>query len=289
MTVPDFPDEKAPDAHATAISLTGAPPLVLKRVLDVQVGTSIPAGGTLTRPASGAFAINQPGYEIQVNVGQVGGTAAIISVELQWYDSAFNGLIEDEIYYFYSGDVNGHQIHGRGPSKGDQVVVIVKDHSGASGVSFSYTLLQTSRTFTREFWHTIVKNQAFPAFPGFTAVTHDIGAGVIAGQAVSVPASTVDTFVLPLYTGTVRLFGVTSSASAGNNDWQVLAVTDLGVAGAVLLQGSNGQSGFAPDGVSSLYIPDTPLPRAQCVLKNVNLPAGIQTMTTAIVAQEDRS
>ena len=24
MTVPDFPDEKAPDAHATAISLTGA-------------------------------------------------------------------------------------------------------------------------------------------------------------------------------------------------------------------------------------------------------------------------
>lgn len=285
----DFPDWTAPQAHANAISTTGAPPLVFKRVVDLQVGTSIPANGVLTRPASGQFLLNQPGYEISLNVATLGATAPIISVELQWFDSAFQGLIDDEIYFFYSGDANGHLIHGRGPTKGDQVVVIVTNHSATSAVSFTYTLLQTSRVFTREFWKTIVKAGAFPAFPGFTPVTHDIGAGILCGQAVSVPASTTSKFVLPLYTGTVRLFGVTSSAVAANNSWNVLAVTDLITAGGPLLQVANGQTGYSPLGVTSAYVPDTPLPRAQCQLQNVNLPAGIQTMTTAIVAQEDRS
>lgn len=289
MTVPDFPDEKAPDAHATAISLTGAPPLVFKRVIDVQLGTSIAAGGTLTRPASGAFSLNQPGYEIQLNVGTLGGVAPIVSVELQWYDSAFGLLMDSEIYYFYSGDVNGHQIHGRGPSKGDQVIVVIKNYSGTSGVSVTYTLLQTSRTFTREFWKTITKGTVQPVLPGLTMAPGNMESGWLMGLNTSIPASGNLSRVLPLYTGTVRLNGIAVSGAAGNLQWVLNDNTNQLVSGPLAFQGTNGQAGFAPFGASSLYAAEIPLPRSQQTLTISNNLTTTLTAITGIVAAEDRA
>lgn len=287
MTV-DFPDWGAPQAHATAISTTGAPPLVFKQVIDALIGQSVPANSSITRPASGKFALNQPGYEIQFNVATLGATAPVVSVELQWYDSTFGALMDDETYYFYSGDLNGHFIHGRGPTKGDRVVVIITNRDPTSAVTVSYTLLQTSRTFTREFWHTITKAGAVPVFPGFTAITHNVTGNVLAAFSASVAASTTLTRIMPLYTGTARFMGVGASA-AGQTTWSVQSVTDPLGSSEFPFQGINGQSGFSPDGTASLYVPDLALPRSQCQLLITNSLTVAQTVIFEIMAQEDRA
>jgi hypothetical protein len=286
--VTDFPDWQAPQAHATAISTTGAPPLVFKQVIDALIGTNIGASGSVTRPGSGQFSLNQPGYEIALNVATLGATAPIVSVELQWYDSAFGQLIDDETYFFYSGNLNGHFIHGRGPTKGDRVVVVITNHSGASGITVSYTLLQTSRVFTREFWRTITKNGVNPVFPGFTAISHNVSGNYLGFTNSSVPAGQTVAFLLPLYTGTARLFGQ-GAAAAGQTTWIMLPSADP-VAGAVnSFQGVNGQSGFAPFGASSLYVEDIALPRSQAQLQIINSLTTAQPVITSLIAQEDRA
>lgn len=285
----DFPDWTAPQANATAISTTGAPPLVFKQVIDVLIGQAINASSSITRPASGQFALNQPGYEIQLNVATLGSTATIVSVELQWYDSAFGALIETETYYFYSGNVNGHLIHGRGPSKGDRVVVIITNRSGANQVTVSYTLLQTSRTFTREFWHTIVKAGTAPVIPGFTLIGTNIAGNVLGTDVATIAASGIRTLLLPLYTGTVRLFGIAPSVTAGNITWTVEPVADPVSASNNEFSGTNGQSGFAPSGSGSLYVPDMGLPRSQCQIQVANALTTGQAVTTVLITQEDRA
>lgn len=286
----DFPDWTAPQAHATAISTTGAPSLVFKRLIDVLIGQSIAAASSITRPASGQFALNQPGYEIQLNVGTLGGTAPIVSVELQWFDSSFGARMDDEIYYFYSGNVNGHQIHGRGPTKGDQVVVIIHNYSATSAVTVSYTLLQTSRVFTREFWKTIGPNATAPVFPGFTAATMNPSSGALAVSTGSVAANGNTSLVLPLYTGTVAFTGLTTDTTAGNSEWDIVTATDQQVPQATVLAGRNGESGFAADGATSLYLPDVSLPRSQCTLNMLNHNATTtESLTGTMFAREDRS
>lgn len=284
----DFPDWGAPQAHASAISTTGAPPLVFKQVLDVLIGQTIGVSTSLTRPASGTFPLNQPGYEIELNVATLGGTATVVSVELQWYDSTFGALIDDETYYFYSGNVNGHLIHGRGPTKGDRVVAIITNHSGANQITVSYTLLQTSRTFTREFWHTITKGGVNPVFPGFSAIAHNVAGNVLGITNSAVAASTTVVLLLPLYTGTARLFGQGAN-TAGQTTWIILPSADP-IAGTVnSFQGVNGQSGFSPFGASSLYVEDIALPRSQAQLQLINSLTVAQGIITHLIAQEDRA
>lgn len=289
MTVTDYPDYTTPQAHANAISLTGAPPLVLKQVVDVLIGQNLPANGTVTRPASGSFPINQPTYEVQLNIATLGATAPACSIELQWYDSTFGALMDTEIYYFLSGNVNGHIIHGRGPTKGDRVIVIFRNYNATSAVSVTYTLLQTSRVFTREFWKTINKGAVNPVFPGFTTIGMNPAANTIAADSTSVAASGSAIKVLPLYTGTVRLSGITGDTVVNNTQWEVVNATDQ-VAGQAILTVGNGETGFAPTGAQSVYVPDIPLPRAQCTLDLFNRnTTTAQLISTNIVTLEDRS
>ena len=284
----DFPDWAAPQAHATAIAATGAPLLVLKQIVDRAVGQNLPATGSILRPASGAFTINQPGYEMWFNVASLGSPAPIVSVELQWTDSVSTALIEDETYWFYSGNANAHLVHGRGPSKADNLAVLMTNHDATHDVTISWVLLQTSRIFTREFWHTVTRNQQAPVFLGFTSVVHDIAGDVVSSQSVSVPASTTNNYLLPLYTGTVRLFG-TGGPAAGNTQWAVNNSSDIAASSAAVFQGLNAQSGFAPFGLSSLYVPELGLPRSQCILSLNNTLTVAQVITAVMIAQEDRA
>lgn len=290
MTVTDYPDYTTPQAHANAISLTGAPPLVLKQVLDFLVGQNMNGGTSLTRPASGSFSVNQPGYEIFLNVATLGTPAPVLSVELQWYDSFTGSLVDDEAYLFYSGNVNGHFVHGRGPSKGDRLVVVLKNTAASTAMSVSYVLMQTSRTFTREFWKTISKAGTQPVYPGLNAGLADISSNMFYNQSSTVAANGTNSFVLPLYTGTVRLSGITTDTTAGRSKWIVVNLADPAGFGSNLVQASNGQSGFAYDGVSSLWLPELPLPRAQCQLQLLNTDGtASHNLITSIIPLEDRA
>lgn len=288
MTV-DFPDWGHPQAAANAISTTGAPPLVFKQVLDVLIGQNLAANSSITRPASGQFSLNQPGYELQISFGSLGATAPIMSVELQWYDSSFGNLVDDETYFMYSGNAAGHFIHGRGPSKGDRVVVIITNN-GASAVTVTYTLMQTSRTFTREFWKTIAKAGVQPVYAGFNSANSSIAANQLESASHTLAALNGFTSILPLYTGTVRLLATTSDTTPANSSWVITSTSDHLLPGSQTFVGKAGQTGFTVAGTSSLYVPEIALPRAQCQLNYSNGNSGAsETLTAVIVAQEDRS
>ena len=262
--------------------------LVFNRVIDVLIGSTINANSVLTRPASGKFNLVQPGYEFELNVATLGGTAPVVSVELQWYDSTFGALMDDEIYYFYSGNINGHLIHGRGPCKGDQLVIKITNYSGASAITVSDTVLQVPRVFTREFWKTITLGAVAPVFPGFTAAANDIAGNIVAAASQTVPATSSAALVLPFYTGTVRLMAAGAN-TAGMTQVTIEPVTDQNAGNVFNFQGVNGQSGFSVDGVTSLYASDIALPRAQCQMTLTNLLASSQLILASLVAQEDRT
>lgn len=290
MTVPDFPDEQAPDAHARAISLTGAPPLVLKNILDLLLSTTLPALGTITRPASGLFTVNQPAYEILISLATSGTPAPVVSVELQWVESFTGFTLDSETYYLYSGDANGHLIHGRGPSKADRVKVIFKNYSGAVSTGINYVLLQTSRTFTREFWKTITKGGVQPVYPGLIAAASNASANVLSDDSHLLAANATISVILPFYTGTVRLFGTTTDTTVGNSRWFITPNSDQIAGSLATLEAANGEQGFAPLGPLSMYAPTLALPRSQCtlLLSNTNATTS-QTITAMVTAQEDRS
>lgn len=287
--VTDFPDWEAPQAHADRIAVTGAPPLVFKRVLDNGVGQSLPHGGTITRPASGKISVNQPTYEFFINIATASSPAPVASVELQWFDSALGSKLDAELYYFYTGNLAAHFVHGRGPSKGDQLVFIFTNYSGSVDATISWAVVQTSRVFTREFWHSIGQGNGTPTFPGLTSATWDISSNKLACQANALAASATSDFVLPLYTGTVRLWGTTTDPAAGNSKWRIFDNTGQIGTGLFEFKGSNGQTGFAPDGASTLWVPTIALPRSQCTLELSNTATTTQTLSTTIIAQEDRA
>ena len=279
----------SPAQVAGQIAVTGAPPLVFKQILSQGVGVSLPHASSLIRPVSGKISFNQPAYEFWFNVATLGAAAPVISVELQWFDSATGARTDDELYYFYSGNVNAHFIHGRGPTKGDQLVFIMTNYSTTIDATISWVGLQTSRTFTREFWHTIGQGITQPAYPGLTAAASDISSNTLSAETHVLGASGSLVIVLPLYTGTVRIFGTTTDATAGNSQWQIFNNTDA-IGPTQIAGGANGQTSDSPLGVKSLYLADITLPRAQCSLQLVNgNTTTSQTLNTAIIAQEDRA
>lgn len=261
----------------------------VKQLADVLIGQAIAANSSDTRPAVGQFSIYHPGYEIQLNVATLAGTANIVSVELKWYDSTFGAIMHDETYYFYSGNLNGHLIHGRGPSKGDRLVVVITNHDAVNQVTVSYTLLQTDRVFTREFWTTITNGGIAPVFPGFTALNHNIAGNLVGTFAMLVPANTTEDLMMPFYTGTIRLMGTCPGAAVGTMQWLILPSADPSAAANYSYKGTNGQAGNSPFGVGSLYQGDIALPRSQARLQVVNTTAGAQNITAVLIAQEDRA
>ena len=272
---------------AGQVSTTGAPTLVFKNIIDVLLSQNIPANSSVTR---GAFTINQPDYEILLGVNTAGASAPILSVEFQWIES-FSGLVlEDETYYIYSGNAAGHQIHGRGPTKADRLKVILKNNNVAIACSVTYVIIQTSsRNYTREFWRTVMQGGVAPIFPGFNASTMNMPSNWLAGQTNNIAASSNNIFLLPLYTGSVRLYAETGSAVAGKAEWVILDNSDQIILGSAGFKGLNGQSGYSPNGLSSLYIPDIALPRSQCTLQVINNDTVAQNLFTGLLAKEDRS
>lgn len=260
-----------------------------KQLLDVLISQNITGNNSLTRPASGQFSLFQPGYEILLNIGSLGNPSPTVSVELQWYDSTFGALIDAETYYFYSGNANGHVIHGRGPTKGDRLVVVISNNGGAT-IVVNYTLLQTGRIFTREFWKTVTKGGLQPVYTGLTAANSNASANMLASENHVLLLNTAINVVLPLYTGTVRLFGTTTDVGAGNSTWIITTASDRVLPGGQTLVGKAGQSGFSVDGNTSLWVPDIALPRSQCQLSMQNgNTTTTETLTATIVPQEDRT
>lgn len=148
----DFPDWQAPQAHATAISTTGAPLLRLTTKIGSGSATSIPATGQVTLIT--AAPITQPGYEaaLQLNLPVATGTIPFAALNVQWIDTS-SGLAVSSKQYFLSagnGPANALQYYIAGPCYGDQLTVTVTNLEAAAAMTLTWAFNQTSHIYEHD-------------------------------------------------------------------------------------------------------------------------------------------
>lgn len=208
VTVPDFPDEKAPDAHATAISLTGAPLLNLHTQEYFNAGQNLGPGAGLN-PA--AVSVNQPGYFYRVTAVLVSGSpVGPVTITLTWQDSGSALLTGIRSYTAWPGSAgNPHTIAGYGRNRGNRLFINVTNNSSGATVNVVVVVAATSVPFTLDRGQSVTLTGLAS---GNTLGQYDLPAGIMgANDLNTLAAGTSRTDDLALYQGKVFLFAQTAS------------------------------------------------------------------------------
>jgi hypothetical protein len=285
MTLIDYPDFQTHQAHADAIAATGAPLLSLHTVL-AHATAVIPASFTTNVPASGKFTVGQTSYEIVLKVGSGGAAAPVCVVELFWTDS-ISGLAADyQRFMFFAGATGAeHLIHGHGPSNADQLVVSFT--AGLAQITVNYSIMQSSRIYTKHLWRTTNPQTSLPVFSGFSFPPQDVGAGIILGVQDSVAANGAVKYLLPLYTGDVEWNGRDNGNVASMSRYFMNAEAETAISNNTILTRLAGASGFAGSGPSSMEGGFT-LPRVQCSHQYNNLnTTTLLVLSANIIAKQE--
>lgn len=285
MTVPDFPDEKAPDAHATAISLTGAPLLGFKNILGSNAaGQAIGSGAQVTLLS--AVPVNQIGYEMLFTFSTAAATASGAFIFVSWSDSVTSLVTDSQTWSFFAGsNAAPHSIRLVGPSNGDRVTVIAGSKANAQTVK--YSIMQTSRVYTRHLGHTLTPQGVAPSYPGFTAANADPSSNILCAESQSVGASGNTVLLLPLYCGTARFWARASDGTGLNNEWRLLYNSALITLNDTIPYQIEGNQGFSPAGQGSAEIDNVAMPRTQLSLQLVNHnTTTANTMEAHLIARE---
>lgn len=264
----DFADWNAPQAHATAIATTGAPLLGFKTILGSNAaGLAIGAGNSANLVS--ARAAGQVGYEISLSVSTLAVTASAVTISVKWFDTATGLLTDTQNWTFFAGSVSRpHNVRITGPSNGDQVTIAAT--AGANAITIAFTVMQTSRVYTRHSGHTLTLNFGNPTIPGFTFASGDASSGILCAESQVVTNSGSTTLILPLYSGTARFWGRASDTTGTNSEWR------LGYRSELIIVNDNfpyiglGGQGFSPDGAGSFEIDNVAMPRTQMTLQLLN-------------------
>lgn len=189
MTVADFPDWQAPQAHADRISVTGVPLITSSRQV-LNVAPQALAGGAGF--SSALLPVSAIGYEIFIS-SKCGGTATVpfIEVQLQWLDTASGNISGTDSWICVSGSSsNGGVTVGKGPTKGDQVEVLITNLDAAVATTISVTLVQNNRVYPTDTWYNPNNQFRNTVVPTFTVSNNPDDESVIGlFSAVSIPAN----------------------------------------------------------------------------------------------------
>lgn len=146
----DYPDFQTPQQHADTIARTGVPLLTLAS--DVLAQTFTPAAGATSSSIS--IPITQIGYEIMI-IGQfiVAPTNPFARVTLTWSQSGITGYTDTETFIVPCGSAGtSFKVIGRGPTRGDSVVVSVTNLDPLQVISLVVNLAENSRIYDRSQW-----------------------------------------------------------------------------------------------------------------------------------------
>lgn len=151
MTIADFPDWRAPSAHAAEIASQGVPLLTRSQLIANQTFTNLGHGLSTGTPN---LVVTQPGYEIIVNPKFPAGTTnPFVEINLQWTDSGSGAGVANDVFYVPGCiDAHGFVVTGRGPSKGDRLVVGVTNLDTAQSVTCTVEVLVNSRVYPTDVW-----------------------------------------------------------------------------------------------------------------------------------------
>lgn len=261
---------------AVEVSNTGVP-LLTNSLLVKNQGAISQSPGVVSQSAT--FGITQIGYEILLTIYATGNFSSFYHIGLSWFDSGTGVQTAQEDYWFVPGTAVGtpHTIIGRGPTKGNQLVITSEVPSASSvSVTHLYTVFQNSRVYTSDRWRTLVFNVA-----GVTATDATPGTNLIASTNTSVNAGATLTRVLPFYHGTAKVYVSTTSGLADGR-LEVTQIADW-TGGSLPLNADT--ANFKTDSNGLIYA-EVNLPKSQCELALTNSNAAAKTFGVTMVANE---
>lgn len=202
--VPGVPAQDSTLAHLhDRIAVTGTPLLHGYNAVRAPTSAFNVAVGT---PQNFTFPIAKPGYIVQFGVTYAAAAVnPMIQVVMSWQDSATNTEIAREVWYM-NGNTTVLNTYGKGPTKGNQLVVTITnmDTAGSGSVaSVSFSLEETTQHIQRDDWRsgplgTISVNQPNALFINSTNDPFALLPGWIVH---AYAGAETDYFLLPLYCG----------------------------------------------------------------------------------------
>ncbi len=172
MTAADYPDWGVPQAHATDISLTGAP--LLRLTVNLGRAAAATLNGGFSAQLLNLAAVGQPSYEatIVANLPAGAGTVPFAVLTLTWVD-AISTLASDTETFLVpmgNGPSNAVTCYMSGPARGSQLSVTLTNLDPAQVLTYSWTINQTSHVYSRD-------RLLQPLYPGVAPVTFTNPAG----------------------------------------------------------------------------------------------------------------
>jgi hypothetical protein len=196
---------------ATNISTAGVPLLTKSSPLYDSTSTPILTTATLT---SGTLTVSQIGYEVLVTMVEAagGGTPLnMMDLVFTWSDSTSGQVITNETWKIAAGALaNTHQLRGTGPTKGDRLVITVKNNDTVT-VNVRIIMVQNSRIYVKD----DLRTWAMPALNGINLPQFDLTNNVIGHRFINtLGAGAIDNVVCPLVAGRAKLHWDSASLAA---------------------------------------------------------------------------
>ncbi len=263
-----------PTSIAAQVAASGSPLLAKYGVLADGSETSIVPGDTII---VGTWSISQTSYEIGLNVHTAAGAKDYVTIRLQFTDSVSGLLVGQRTCYVVAGNSgNAHSIVGTGPMRGDTVTLsVITDSLNTANMAVYYTLVQTSRLYTRDEWKTIVMD-----ITAYTTSGVLPDANILTNSAPSIASGASQTRLLPLFGARV---GIEAETTSGAADAEIL----IAAAGSVMSNYPTVYHGYT--GAGGRLVDSFPLPDAQCLLTVTNHAAAQQTLSFSVVVDEQIS
>lgn len=246
----------------------------LIRETTVSFNTAIRVGPGATQTFT--VPLTKTGYSVYLNMYDFSGSNSIpMEFRISWLDSALPNLIGQQRWWAYAGSSSAsHTIIGHGPCESGTMKVDMINHHGTDTASVTIDVSDVSQPYQRHDWRT--DDLVPPAFPGFTYITSDLLAGIVGFLNVSVPATTVETFLLPLYSGWA-IFACNEAPTQGcnynivNEAWQLFFGGFIQNMQAIV----NANNYWQSQAVC--------LPRAQCALQVNNYSGAATTANASLI------
>jgi hypothetical protein len=263
------------------IASTGAPLLALPSVLASGSNVAVPGGGEVN--ILNKTSVNQPGYEVFIELETTSSSATPVQIQLAWYDPTL-GIQTDltNIWVFAGSTSFPHFVIGRGPTRDSQLQIVVASPVNAITI-VNYVVFQHSRVYASDFWRTALDNGANLIFPGFTIpADHDSSTGFLAGDNfTSLAAGGTETEVLPLFSGRVFIQGLSVNTSASG----ALQITVNPAADHAIGGSSNFNQIVNIACANQVVTQEASLPLVQCTLTVTNTSGSIaSTMRYGVTA-----
>jgi hypothetical protein len=181
------------------IAIAGVPLQSLSGSVISSTG-SIATANSFT---SAVTTIPQIGYEIflELNASVLETSAAIVDVALTWTDPTTGFVIDKDEFAIAPGTTPGQcLVVGSGQTKAGRVQVVITN-GGVQSLGYSFQMLQNSRIYSREDWHSL----SAVGNPVIAATNSNVASGLIASSSISIGAGATINRLLPLYSGLIEI------------------------------------------------------------------------------------